>query len=250
MTSRAGRRSDSALSDIDDDILAAVKKRELRRQQILDGALPTRAELLSGLPPRHDDLQSDVMGTIDDWKARRTGEITIDLAASAARGRSELSVELERFQERMAVDAWCDTFTYQPGSIRPLWETDPARFYLSLDGEPRASFALRHPSISLIRVRIAELLPKLQYASGRDETPAEQWEKRSKTKTLGYRWHLGRAVSPPFLTIYDGTEISIVGGMHRVHLAAAEGAAEIPALVDASDLATLMTILPHSTAWT
>ena len=83
MTSSTGRRSNSALSDIDDDIIAALRRREIRRAQILDGALPTRAELLSGLPPRHDDLQSDVMAAIDDWKARRTGGITIDLAAAA-----------------------------------------------------------------------------------------------------------------------------------------------------------------------
>lgn len=83
MTRPSGSRSDSATLDIDDSIIDALRKRELRRTQILDGALPTRAELLAGMPPRHDDLQSDVMAAIDDWKARRSGEIELDLAAAA-----------------------------------------------------------------------------------------------------------------------------------------------------------------------
>lgn len=83
MTGTTGKRSDSASPHIDDSIVAALKRRELRRAQILDGALPTRDELLSGMPPRHDNLQSDVMAAIDDWKARRAGQIELDLAAAA-----------------------------------------------------------------------------------------------------------------------------------------------------------------------
>jgi hypothetical protein len=103
MTSAAGRRSDSAISDIDDDAYAALKKRQLRLAQILDGALPTYQELLSGLPPRQDDLQSDAMAVIDDWAAKREGDVHASLtgAIEAARRHADadalhtLSEELE-----------------------------------------------------------------------------------------------------------------------------------------------------------
>jgi hypothetical protein len=94
MTSKAGSRSDSALSDIDDDAYAALKKRQLRHAQILDGASPSYEELLSGMPFRHDDLQSDVMAAIDDWSAQRDGDVnpvhaSLSVAIEAARRHAD-----------------------------------------------------------------------------------------------------------------------------------------------------------------
>ncbi|WP_332701563.1 hypothetical protein, partial [Devosia sp.] len=72
MTSSTGRRSDSASqSNLDDRDIDALQRRQMRLGQIMDGALPTTDELLTGLPPRNDDVQADVMAYIDDWRERR-----------------------------------------------------------------------------------------------------------------------------------------------------------------------------------
>jgi hypothetical protein len=72
MTGKAGQRSDSAPpSNLDDRDIDALKRRHMRLDQIMDGALPTTDELLTGLPPRNDDVQADVMAYVDDWRERR-----------------------------------------------------------------------------------------------------------------------------------------------------------------------------------
>jgi hypothetical protein len=75
MTSSTGRRSDSApQSNLDDRDIDALKRRQLRLEQIMDSALPTTDELLTGLPPRNDDIQSDTMAYIDGWRERRPSD--------------------------------------------------------------------------------------------------------------------------------------------------------------------------------
>lgn len=119
MTSKPGSRNDSALSHIDDDAYAALKKRQLRHAQILDGASPSYQELLSGLPLRYDDLQSDVMAAIDDWSGQRDGDVnpvhaSLTTAIEAARRHADadtlhtLSEELElsRYMIRTDGELW------------------------------------------------------------------------------------------------------------------------------------------------
>jgi hypothetical protein len=101
MTSAAGRRSDSALPDIDDKIAAALERRSLRIAQIRDGALPSTDELLAGLPLCRENLVSDAMAYIDVWKESRTGEIWTDLAVSAELARVDPNPQiLTTFHER------------------------------------------------------------------------------------------------------------------------------------------------------
>lgn len=74
--------SDSSLGALTDGALASLKKRNLRHAQILEGALPTVQELLSGLPLRHDDLHSDVMGAVAEWKHSRAAKSDEQIASS------------------------------------------------------------------------------------------------------------------------------------------------------------------------
>lgn len=140
MTSATGRRSDSALSEIDDSVLAALKRRELRRAQILDGALPTRAELLSGLPPRHDDLQSDVMAAVDDWKARRNGGISLNLAAAAEVAR----VMADKTTLRSLHDHALSTAVYDDAQLASRCDVWLA-YLLDLDAWDRAIASAMNP---------------------------------------------------------------------------------------------------------
>lgn len=171
------------------------------------------------------------------------------IALSVARGRSELPVAIERHEEFTGEMEWAKGFTYVPGLFTPRWDTDPSRYYLSRDGMAIGAFATMYPSLTLLRVQLAELMPKLHFSSTRAETAAQQWEERDKTRRLGYRWHLGRAVSPPLLNVYSASEIAIAGGMHRVHLAFAEGAQTIPALVETKDVAAIHVLLPNAIPW-
>lgn len=94
MTSKTGRRSDSAIPDIDDRIAAALERRSLRIAQIRDGALPTTNELLTGLPICRENLVSDAMAYIDVWKEKRQGEVWTDLVVSAELARVEPSTQI------------------------------------------------------------------------------------------------------------------------------------------------------------
>ncbi|WP_152565923.1 hypothetical protein [Devosia riboflavina] len=171
------------------------------------------------------------------------------VALSVARGRSELSIAVERYRELIDEIEWTKGFKYVPGVFTPRWDMDPSRYYLSRDGMAIGTFATTYPSLDLLRVQLAELMPKLHFSSSRAETPLQQWEERDKTRRLGYRWHLGRAVSPPLLNVYSASEIAIAGGMHRVHLAFAEGAQTIPALVETKDAAAIHVLLPNAIPW-
>ncbi|MFC0012227.1 hypothetical protein [Devosia nitrariae] len=100
MTSKAGQRIDSALSDDDRE---ALRRRAVRVDEITAAALPTTSELQTGLLFCRDSLQSDVMAYLDSWKAGRDGEIDADLvvATETARANAEPEV-LHKVRERAA----------------------------------------------------------------------------------------------------------------------------------------------------
>lgn len=140
MSGKPGSRSESAFQNFDDRVVAALKRREIRRAQILDGALPTRAELLSGMPLRHDDMQSDVMAAIDDWKARRTGEIELDLAAAAEIAR----VVADRTTLRSLRDHLVSSSVYDDEQLVGRCDVWLA-YLLDLDAWPRAIASATNP---------------------------------------------------------------------------------------------------------
>lgn len=104
MTSKTGSRTDSAsLSEHDVD---ALRKRLLRTDQILDGALPTTGELMCGLPFRSDDLQADAMAYIDQWRSQRTQEIDVQLDMAAEIVRINATMEsIEMLRDRASAPA-------------------------------------------------------------------------------------------------------------------------------------------------
>lgn len=90
MTGNAGTRTGSSSIFTEHD-RADLRKRMLRRRQILEGALPTSFELLTGLPLCSDDLQADVMTYIDNWKAKSSERGEQDLLIAAELARVEAS---------------------------------------------------------------------------------------------------------------------------------------------------------------
>lgn len=103
MTGKAGQRTDSALSEHDVD---ALRRRLLRTDQILDGALPATGELMTGLPFRSDDMQADAMAYIDFWRSQRAQEIDLELDMAAEIVRINASLEsIERLRDRASAPA-------------------------------------------------------------------------------------------------------------------------------------------------
>ena len=94
MTGNSGSRSDSALPNFEEDDIEALKKRKIRREQILAGALPTTSELLAGLPLCQDDLQSDVMHFVDVWKAKYEGRASDEAILASGLARADASIEV------------------------------------------------------------------------------------------------------------------------------------------------------------
>ncbi|GLQ53571.1 AAA family ATPase [Devosia nitrariae] len=124
MSGNASSRSDSASIFTDTD-RAALKHRLLRREQILDGALPSNKELLTGLPLRCDDLQSDVMAYIDGWKAKADGRWEQDVIVAAELARADASIEnLSKLYEAL-----------EPGSYDEHELSDRVQIWLAYWGD-------------------------------------------------------------------------------------------------------------------
>jgi hypothetical protein len=120
--------TDSAFHYSDDD-RAALRRRALRFDQILAGALPSTEELITGLPPCSDDLQADVMAFLDVWKVGRLGEIDLDLAVSIELARANAHIDtLATLQARAQA-----TGVYQDGQL-----ADRADVWLAYRGNAAA----------------------------------------------------------------------------------------------------------------
>ncbi|WP_189486169.1 hypothetical protein [Asticcacaulis endophyticus] len=68
-----------------------------------------------------------------------------------------------------------------------------------------------------MEAEVPEILNSLHQGSRREQGP---WHKNynSKSRIIAYRWHSGKAVTPPFFEIANG-KLIVVGGNHRLGLA-------------------------------
>ena len=93
MSSKAASRTDSASSIFTDGDRAALKKRALRHDLIVAGALPTTNELLSGMTFCRDDLHADVIAFIDQWCSQHNKQLEGELIIFSTLARAEPSTE-------------------------------------------------------------------------------------------------------------------------------------------------------------
>lgn len=157
-------------------------------------------------------------------------------------GRLNEDFEVALWATRREAEGWAEDTANRTAAFTPLWDCDPARFYLAFDGE--RPDGVDAAGLTVIEVAVDELHGALQQGSGRDEEP---WSERYRTKTavIAYRWAQGLAVTPPLTRPFNG-EIVIAGGMHRFHLARHYGARSMPVLVKREELEEVVRVLPSA----
>lgn len=170
--------------------------------------------------------------------------LPITVAMNVDAGRLDEEFEVALWTTRREAESWAKDAANRSATFTPVWDFDPARFYLALDGEKPDT--VDAAAMTIVEVTLGELHGALQHGSGRDKDPwAERY--RSKTAMLAYRWARGLAVTPPLIRPWKG-EIVIAGGMHRLHLALHYGAQSMPMLVWRYEQDEVVRILPSARA--
>jgi hypothetical protein len=159
-------------------------------------------------------------------------------------GRLDEEFQVALWTTRREAERWATDAANRSATFTPVWDRDPARFYLALDGEKPDT--VDAAALTLVEVAVDELHGALQHGSGRDKDP---WAERHRLKTgvIAYRWAQGLKVTPPLIRPWKG-EIVISGGMHRFHLARHYGAQCMPVLVSWEELEVVTGILPSARA--
>lgn len=157
-------------------------------------------------------------------------------------GRLDEEFEVALWTTRREAERWAKDAANRSARFTPVWDFDPSRFYLALDGE--APDTVDAAALTVVEVPVGELHGALQHGSGRDKDP---WSKRYRDKTavIAYRWAEGLAVTPPLIRQWKG-EIVVAGGMHRLHLARHYGAQSMPVLVWRDELEAVARVLPSA----
>jgi hypothetical protein len=170
--------------------------------------------------------------------------LPITVAMEVDAGRLDEEFEVALWMTRREAESWAKDAANRSATFTPVWDFDPARFYLALDGEKPDT--VNGAALMAVEVTVGELHSALQHGSGRDEDP---WSKRhwSKTAVIAYRWARGLAVTPPLIRPWK-SEIVIAGGMHRLHIARHYGAQSMPVLVWRKELDEVVSILPAARA--
>jgi hypothetical protein len=170
--------------------------------------------------------------------------LPITVAMEVDAGRLDEEFEVALWTTRREAERWAKDAANRSAMFTPVWDRDPARFYLALDGEKPDTFDAA--ALTVVEVAVGELHGALQHGSGRDKDPWAE-RHRSKTSVIAYRWAQGLKVAPPLIRPLKG-EIVIAGGMHRFHLARHYGARSMPVLVWRVELDEVRRVLPSAQA--
>ena len=169
--------------------------------------------------------------------------LNINAALGVIQGKQNEAFEVAQSQDKREAEAWCKRRKNIPIALIPLWDTNPANFYLAFDGAFPGDYA--PTDFAIIQADVSDVDGKLTFATGRDKDP---WHKRYKTQSCGiaYRWHHGRAVTPPLLVECEG-QVHIAGEMHRYHLAKHYGSSSMPFLVWKTEALAIIALIQSAT---
>ncbi|MHB0734246.1 MAG: hypothetical protein DI601_06405 [Azospirillum brasilense] len=136
------------------------------------------------------------------------------------------------------------------------WPPIDIRWDLSVEARPFAADgkqaadgirSMARADLVLLCVPLAELQAALTARAKR--APDEIWEigAPDKAARAPFWWSEGRRMTPPLYAVWQGKEVTITGGNHRVAVADAKGARHIPAYVAQKDLADFLRLVPGAT---
>jgi hypothetical protein len=167
--------------------------------------------------------------------------LPISVAIEVMKGRRDEAFEVQQWTDAQESRRWAADRAHWGVTPKPLWDCDSSRFYLSLDGVSPRAF---DEDVVLIEANLAEVQSHLCFGSSRDVGP---WHAkyRDKTADVAWRWATGRSVSPTFIAPYEGG-LTIVGGMHRFHLALSCSAARMPFIVRRQELDAVLALVPSA----
>ena len=103
---------------------------------------------------------------------------------------------VREMNERKAAEKWGKNPANRLLKLAPLWDRDPVRFYLALDGAETDVFV--KDLVALIEADTDEVANRLTYAATRDKDPCHS-KYKSKSVRIAYRWHKHLPVTPPLL---------------------------------------------------
>lgn len=162
-------------------------------------------------------------------------------ALAIARGEACEADEIDRKEISSAANRWRKTPPNEWPPVNPIWNTDEKFYHYSLDGVSAKEFNELYPEIDVIKIVTNDILSNLHFGSTRDDPLGEQYI--DKSANIYEYWRRGLPTSPPFIEVYKGAEILIIGGTHRFYLAHYMVCAEIPFLVSRNDSAQLNAII-------
>lgn len=162
------------------------------------------------------------------------------VAIEVMQGKIVEAEALRTWRERREAKKWGESKENRRLKLIPLWDRDPGKFYLALDGEDADVFAI--DEIKLIEADTADVHQHLGKGSSRDVDP---WHHRYRDKTslIAYRWHCRLLNTPPLLVPQQSGQLEIGGGMHRFHLAHHYEHVRMPFLVHNRDEGDALAIL-------
>ena len=133
--------------------------------------------------------------------------------------------------------------------IEVRWDLSVEARHHALDGMKASDFAgcYSQGDWVLLCVPLDEL--KVAFCSAARRTPDEVWKigDPSKAARALFRWSEGKRMTPPMFGIWQGKEVTVTGGNHRVAIADAVGVRRIPAYLAQEDLRDFLRLVPGAT---
>ena len=165
--------------------------------------------------------------------------LNIVVALKVMAGTLDEEFEVEWQTNSRAATDWVKLEANRETRQKPIWDFEPSRYYLSLDGRKD----LNPNSIFVLDADVADVFASLHRGSTRSESRGP-WhhEHKSKSGHIAYRWSKGAAVTPPMIVMCEG-RIALAGGYHRFYLAAHFGEERIPLLANIKDRTAILALL-------
>ncbi len=187
-----------------------------------------------------DEVTEEFTNEVNRLRARG---LPTTVAMEVARGDRKEEFEVALWETRKRAADWAKLPESREAKVTPKWDYDPEHFYLSMDGATLPK-QINPADFELVWAEVSDVTSHLASHSTRSEDPwSEEYE---GTAEIAYRWAKGLPVTPPLISPH-GEKITIVGGMHRFHLARHFATAQMPLLVRTSELQRLRSILKSAT---
>lgn len=175
----------------------------------------------------------------------RARGLSMPTAMSVIEGELDEESEVAVAENDRRAEPWAKSQENREASFTPKWDYAPQHYYRSMDGNTLPK-QVNPADFQIVCADVSDVTSHLAFHSTRSEGSwSEEWQ--AKTAGIAYRWANGLPVTPPLIATHQ-EKITIVGGMHRFHLASHYAASRLPLLVRRSNLASVLSTLKSAKA--